>query len=282
MKLTIKYFWIFVFLLNPLLSNSQSSGSSKANEFFDKGNYKMAALEYERIVYNSDSSAERTVALLKKSYCLKMDNDFDGALSTLNRINTRGLNDSVRYLIYYEKALLSYLNGDYNSTSSEINKLEFFVEDSALTNQVLFLKILVLNEQGKWEESKDAFKRYSSAYNLNIDSDSLYNDIDDLKSEKKARILSAIIPGSGQIYGGKPFNGITNIVLEGLSIAFTTYCFINGIYASGIITGTNYIFRFYIGGIKNSGNIVKKRNEFKTKKATKSIRDLILAQEKLL
>lgn len=282
MKLIIKYFWIFAFLLNPLFTNSQSLSSTKANELYDAGNYKMAALEYERIAYNSDSSTERTEALLKKSYCLKMDNDFEQAQSTLIRINTRGLNDSIRYLVYYEKALLSYLTGDFSSASSEINKLEFFIEDSAMANQALFLKILVFNEQGKWEESKAAFKKYSAAFNLNIDADSLYSEIDDLKSERKAKILSAIIPGSGQIYGGKPFNGITNIVLEGLAVAFTTYCFVNGIYVSGIISGTNYIFRFYIGGIKNSGNIVMQRNKLKTKEFTETIREIILEKEKLL
>ncbi|MFC2111157.1 hypothetical protein ACFLQ5_01755 [Bacteroidota bacterium] len=264
--------------MNPLLSSSQSISSINANELFDVGNYKMAALEYERVVYNSKSTKERTNALLSKSACFKMDNDFELALSTLYRINTRGLHDSIRYLVYYEKALLSYLTEDYNSASSEINKLEFFIDDANLSNQVLFLKILIFNEQEKWEESKDAFKKYSEAFHLNINVDSLYTSIENLKSERKARHLS-IVPGLGQIYAGKPLSGITSILLEGLSVAFTTYCFANGIYINGIIAGINYIFRFYIGGIKNSANIVKHRNELQTREFTETIKEMILAKE---
>ena len=282
MKLIIKYFWIFVFLLIPLLSNSQTFSSKKAQELRVEKNYKMAALEYERIVFNSNSPIEITDALLKKSYCQKIDNDFEQALLTLGRINKRGLNDSIRNLIYYEKALLSYLIGDFNSSSSEINKLEFFVDDSTLLNQVLFLKILTLNEQRKWKESKNVFEKYSNIYDLNIDADSLYSKIDNLKSSKTAMILSAIIPGSGQIYAGKPFNGIANVVLEGITIAFTGYCFVNGIYATALITGTNYIFRFYIGGIINSKNLVSNRNEREIKEFTETIKMIVLEKEKLL
>lgn len=79
------------------------------------------------------------------------------------------------------------------------------------------------------------------------------------KSPLAAGILSALIPGSGQVYAGRYGDGITSFFLNGLFIAGTVMSVKQENYAVAGIVGTIGV-PFYVGTIYGAANAATKYN----------------------
>ncbi len=262
-----------------LSTEAQSYAEEKAETYFNSGDYNNSALEYERLAYLSENNELKTRALLDKANCYKLTHDYEKSLSTLYRIKQTGVNDSLLSVIKYEIALISYMLKDYNKAGDELRNMKL-LSDSTLFNRYQFLYIIVLNEQRKWEEAEKEFETYCEYNTLGFKSDSLYQEKPDLKKIKKARRLSTFMPGVGQMYAGKPFNGIVNILLNGSGSLLTYYCFANNFYIIGVFTGITSVYRFYSGGVRNAGFIAKQTNDKNAAIFNDMIKKIILNNEK--
>ncbi|MEO0185574.1 MAG: hypothetical protein ABIL20_07230 [candidate division WOR-3 bacterium] len=81
------------------------------------------------------------------------------------------------------------------------------------------------------------------------------------KSITKAMLLSAILPGSGEIYAGNIKQGLQDFILTSLS-GFLLYNSIkNKKYVDAGLVFSFLFNRFYFGSISNAGSIVRNYNE---------------------
>jgi hypothetical protein len=250
--------------------------SRVADSLYAAGNYSLSGLEYERVYFMDTTLRGRAIALLKKSFCLEQEQDLKGAYFNLERVVHQGLGDSLDHKIRHEKTLCAYLAADYGNAEYELQQMDFFIKDTAYTNQSLFLRVLVYSELEKWNETKTALEKYFSCQHIRTDT----MDFDKwmpphgLRSERNARLLS-LIPGLGQVYAGKPGRALGSILLQGGAAAFCVISIMNGFYFEGIFTGGSMFFRFYSGGARYAGLLVRERNRKKNDAVKEKVKQLI-------
>lgn len=250
---------------------------AKGDSLCVRGQYREAALEYERICFRQQDGKVKAEALLRKGRCLKASGDYVQALHTFKRTDTLQLSDSLSYYLHYEAALCAYLAS--NSAEADFQLLQLHsLSDSAWRDSCLLLQTLVDLEQEHWAESKQHLLRYAELHHLAIDTAKLIGDEKafHLKDPRKARRLSLFFPGLGQAYAGKPLRGVSSFVLVAGSAAFFGISVSQGYYVSGTFTGLGLFSRFYSGGARYAGRLAEAYNERKTTTYKKEVRELLL------
>ena len=243
-------------LTSSLIGGNIDSTNSIANNYFEKEEYSRAALEFERMIYFSKNSDKVNKLLLQKSYCRKLENNYEGALNALNRIDLAIATDSFRDTIYYERALNFYLNKDFRNAEMSLLNI-----DQSKINYTTYLYILTLNENDNWEKASELYNQLIYYHGLNLKENDFYLFLKDKKRphDNLPKILSFIIPGLGQLSLGKPKDAVFSLGLTSLSGLFTADSFLNGYYFSGILTAMPLFVRFYFGGIQNVNRILDQK-----------------------
>jgi len=216
-----------------------------------------ARVAYERLLFYGISDID--YVLLKKSYCLKAEGKFYEAFSTLQRADLFNVSDSLKAILYNEKALVSFLAGKSDLTLSILQEFRYYFPGNS-TPLSDALEILALNQQKKWVDAEKKFISFVERYDIN--GSNLYNEgnLPRLKNPTKAETLSFIIPGSGQLYAGYPGQAFTSVLIQCGLVAFTVYSFVNGYYVSGAFTGVGLFSFFYNGGAGHARELAEKRN----------------------
>lgn len=184
---------------------------------------------------------------------------------------------------YYNCSLLLYLNNNYSLSIHYLDSI-----NDNLSKKILFkrntLYALNYNEIFKYDIAKkylynnlallmDTVK--STHYKKYIDS--IYDGIS-LKSLKKARILSYLIPGSGYLYLHETSNFIVSITLFGISSSFLIYNIIHKCFATASTAGLFLLKTSYFSGINGLEDSYSKYL-IKYKKLNKSISNELLSFE---
>jgi TM2 domain-containing membrane protein YozV len=133
----------------------------------------------------------------------------------------------------------------------------------------------IYNELNLFNKAKNKFVEYNNANNqlslANKDSLNAFvnlyytpKKIPHLKSLKKARTLSKILPGAGLFYAGKPGKALVNISFQLLAAGYTGL----NIYAQNYLTAASagwFLMRsFYTGGVNQLNEVIPAVNYKKT------------------
>ncbi len=285
MRLTTKYYLTFIFLCVRFLTNAQNNVFAEADKLYAKQKYFEAAIECERIIYNSNNNETIANSLLRKAVCYKQMLQFDKASQTLDRVNFFMLPDSLHFQIRYENALNSYLYGSFEYAEHQLKQLQYFIHDTNLTNKAILLNVLIQNELKNWDKAKDlSIKHIKYHVPDNTVRDSLIRLITDIynkksqpkiKSPQKGKILSTFLPGLGQIYAGYPAEGIFNTSLHLIFIGVAGVSVYYKYYLTGYFGGLGLLQKFYYGGIKRTDFLVRKKNHLKIRKYNDNIKNIL-------
>ena len=102
------------------------------------------------------------------------------------------------------------------------------------------------------------------------------------KSTGKAKLLSTVLPGTGQIYAGDWRDGLNSFVINSLAGSLFILDIIKNNYSDAILT-CFFVFRpFYSGNRYNAENEVKSYNRKLNKEFAKGILQNILIMDKSL
>jgi hypothetical protein len=229
-------------------------------------------VEFEYKLYNSNSIEDMNMILLEKYFFLKNNGSIKEAYTSINRINEQILNDSTKFVYFYEYSIIAYLNNNYTEADLSLQKLFYFYKNDPRLNLVLPLAVLINNENGKWADAKFFLKQYIVSNNLTLNVDSLYKSIEMFKPKKTSTAikLSTLLPGTGQFYAGERFHGALNAGLILSFLSWGAYNVMNGFYATAVFSGFFVAYTFYQGGIAYSVSATDHYNEeryisFKTK-----------------
>ena len=260
-----RYYIIYIFLF-AIFSGTENLSSQTANadlnvadEYFSRKDYALAAAEYERVFYNSDSRDVSHKALQRKAVCYKLSGKYKEAATTLERM-------PVDYKDYYQISLCHYLNNDFLKAENTITKCELYFD--SLKEDMLLIKIMTLNELNDYTNSEITAEQLATMLknNANIDIssviDSLYSDLPKFKNEKTAKFL-AFIPGLAQIYAGEPVKGLVAFTLNATTIGFGIWQFIDNCYLTAYSVGAGMLSITYPGALRNGMYEVRKYNHRK-------------------
>jgi tetratricopeptide (TPR) repeat protein len=159
-----------------------TSSFNIADSLLDKGDYKKALIEYERLDFFSPSDDWK----YKKAFCYRGLGRYQDAVRIFESLGD-GRELIRTYILMNEYPLAEY----------ECKK----IGNKELMGWVLFL-------EGKWDESISIFNE--------IEREDVAGDIHPLpkKDIKKAQILSSIVPGLGEIYAGRPWCTYNTVLME--------------------------------------------------------------------
>jgi hypothetical protein len=103
--------------------------------------------------------------------------------------------------------------------------------------------------------------------------DSLFIVLESIKGPKpkKARILSTILPGLGQLYAGDIKNGINSFILTGGLIVLGINTAINLTLLDALMTVAPWFQRYYMGGYNRAENIAAEKFKEKQNRVFLSI-----------
>lgn len=223
------------------------------------------SLVIEKKIFLAKNDTLINKLLLQKAMILKNAGHQVRAIQTFERIPYQHCRPEIGFEAAFNLAMLNYSINEFDAVSQYLSDMDFYFDKTDTSNRVLFLKVLTYNVQEKYNQARKALKKYSSQSDCSVNIDSLYRFEQQLKDPAKARRLSGFLPGLGQFYAGKPWQGINSLMLNSLSLGYATYCGLNKMYASSVFTGLNLFMAFYSGGKRNAYSIVnnQKANEIK-------------------
>lgn len=274
-----KYFWKYTFLCGMflILCNVSSFGQS------DLKQAKQAILQSEFLVLNGalKNSAFDSLYYNQAENLVKL-HEYTLAIEKLNRINLSSIHKDFRNKVISKLSIVQYLNSDFNGALRNAKSLYYSnMGDSIIMRDAILLQSICLNNLQKWDETRQIIA--NSNFFLTLPSkrevfDSLYNKVPKLKNPETARLLSHIIPGSGQIYSGAIGEGLFNFTLQASILALSGYGIYQQYYLTSYFSGLGLFQKFYFGGGERASYLAEQRNERKAKAFNQKANNLILKQ----
>jgi TM2 domain-containing membrane protein YozV len=272
MKWTIKFFLTCTFLCGifSIRSFAGTDFFALPDSLIAVGKIRDARLELEKIVFFSSNENLNRDALLRISDCYRDEKNFSKMAETLGRIFLPGQPDSLVFQIRYKKALAFYLSENPSRAIFELQSMTRFLDEKEKAARIRFLSALCFCNLRKWGESKQEALEYfalvaadTARYTICVNrADVLFSkkNIPKTLSKLTAKHLSSFIPGSGQIYAGKPFEGIFSLAIHGALLYFGVSQFLDKFYFTGYTAGFGLLERIYTGNLQRVQNLVEETN----------------------
>jgi len=230
-------------------------------EQFLYGNSNSAAIAFERVLFFSEDSfqIESLNYLgeieLRNAQPLKAANYFQRAYNL-----EKDRNEQVAYLLKKCSSLLE--GGEIDFALIDLLSIEDDVQDS-LRKDKYFLQGIAHFSRMSFSESHQSFlKAFDEKETIKKNKiDSLFVVLESIKGPKpkKARILSTILPGLGQLYAGDIKNGINSFILTGGLIVLGINTAINLTLIDALMTVAPWFQRYYIGGYNRAEKIAAEK-----------------------
>lgn len=238
---------------------------AQADSLYESGQYLLASIGYERLLYFTEDPMTKAYACLKRAYCYKNLNQFDKIPSLLSRVDFSGINDSLLFSVLYEKALANYLIGNYQDAQSGLLMIDNLVSEEKLVESKTFLNVLILGQLYKWDEINQLLEKQKDfLINEGVQYDSLVELVIEkhpqLKDPQKALLLSSFVPGAGQFYAGYKGEAVLSFGLNILAFGIAGVLMYNRYYITGYAIGIGMIQKFYYGGRLRAEYLAEKRN----------------------
>ena len=281
----MRYFLICIFLSGMFSEaiSSEKSDIDYADSLYNTGNYFEAAIEYERTFYYSKDVQIKNQSLYRKALCYKRLGNYQESFRSLERISYFGVSPEKRDLYQYESALMAYLVDEYVKCNKYLVLLSSAELDSAMQVNIFLLGALNSVMIKDFDQSRNYSKKYISSVNFGNELDTVRlsvlfskKNLPKLKNEKTL-FWVGLVPGFGQIYAGKPGEGITNSLMNAAVFTFGVYQMINGFYFTGYFVGALSINKLYFGGRSRAEYILKVRNQEKLKSFHNRLNDYLLS-----
>lgn len=217
----------------------------------------MAAVRYEMMVFTSEEDEAIAELLLKKSQCYKALGDFMESTKVLERTSSQ-ISSELRLKVRYEKALVYYLNGQFQASYGELLRLKLVGQK--LPEAYTHLEVLNLFAQGKWEDAKVLLG--SDSFKLNeAEIDDIFAGRIKYKNPNMAYKLSLFLPGVGQAYSGYFFKGIVSATAQSALVGFSAYSLYSGYFWTGGMSGVALFYTFYLGGARYAKSLAIQHND---------------------
>ena len=243
-----------------------------ADHYVKLKNYDAAITEYKRFLFfqpDDDRVPEiyHRIGILQRNLGLLRE-----AIDSIRQavIRTSDKEQKSEYRINLAVTLIA--NKDYDLARLELIKVLIRNPSEALYKRTLFLQGVTYTYQFRWEEAHETLKNYSQDEKL----DELFQKTDNLpyKSKLVAKILSGILPGSGQIYSGNWKSGLNAFALNSAFGYVTVDSILDQNYVDAIMW-TYFIFqRYYQGNLYRAGRAVDEYND----EVNRSFADSILTR----
>jgi hypothetical protein len=265
MSCCARYLILASFVCIPEPAPAQDQALTLAQGLYQAGNYQDAITENLRLIcFNSDSSAVSD-AYERIALCYRQLGDWDDAVTALRRSVTFSRNDSLREERRVAIGVTLIAGRQYSAAEEELLRISTFGKRPSVKRKAGFFRGVAAIYTYKWDEARMAFATWLADAGITE-----RNALDSLlgparrpgyRSPSRAKLLSSILPGAGQVYVGDWRNGLDALILN----AATGYLLVDRVlardFAMTIVTTVPLFLRYYEGSRQRAAELAMARNE---------------------
>jgi tetratricopeptide (TPR) repeat protein len=247
--------WTSVLLFLMLSFGGHGQGVESAMRFADKqqrlGNFEIALKEYQRAWIFNDDNDRNTELFRNIAYTFEKSGDLERAYNYAE-LAYKSTNDAAEradlmfWCARYQLAAQAY----YETIRLMLGCEAYDQESEKLKN---FYIAVAYFELSKFQSSKKYFCRVIQ------DTSFVETCLSDRKlhrpKPKTARIMSSILPGSGQVYAGNLGSALNSLVLTGSIAMIGINMYFEYSLVSALLAAGPYYQRYYMGGVKNAEHL---------------------------
>ena len=263
----IFFYSIFVLIVFSLNSFSQVQLKAQfdfANDLYNKEDYFDAITELKRLLFFDKENEYRYSAneLIGQSY--KMGGKFSDAIQYFTLASIYSNNNEQLYNSKIEIVRINILRRTIDRALTLLDSLESDKRYINKKDNINYWRgwVYIFNDQ--WDKAAQEFNKINSEQKLK----KLCENVEAEKySVIKAKILSFILPGTGQFYSGNYISGILSFGWNLLWGYITINSIIEERAFDGIVVGDLLWLRFYRGNVQNAEKFAKEKNREISNKA---------------
>lgn len=271
-----KYLILIFFVFNIILTKDLAFHFGES--YFASEDYEAAITEYKRFIFFNPQSESVNYAYYKIGIAYRNQGKWQESIEALKYSIQNAPNDSIKNEREIALAVVLMASGNYSDAEFQLLKIETFSKFLSLRYKATFFRGIACVYSHKWEEAKIAFQTFFKEYSLfkhslnirNIDSLLLSTQNLKYKSPQLAKILSTILPGSGQFYVGDIRNGLNSLLINIL----TGYLLISSLInkdINNVYLGYSLFQRYYFGNRFHAERIAEDYNNRLNEKWSKNI-----------
>ncbi|MCF6240612.1 MAG: DUF5683 domain-containing protein [Bacteroidales bacterium] len=265
------------FLTVHLYAQNLEESLSFADKQFELKNYSLALKEYQRVLFfNDGKNLDYIYHQIAKVYFI--NGYYQDAARNYELAYKTARDDSLKTEFIFKKAACYMLEHKFRLAifelmnlpdSSDIqynNRKNFYFAvcywglEEFEKSKKYFLSIIPENRVGNREKITLLFSKKKKLYRPN---------------PKTAKIMSMILPGSGQIYSGDIKNGLNSMVLTGGFVILGIYMNEYYTFFDAFLTAAPWFMRYYQGGYQKAEQIATQKRAIRRNKTYKAILQLM-------
>ena len=224
------------------------------------GQYELAIALFQRVLFFSDGPY-RDKSFLALAECYSHIKESDKALMFYDLAYDNAVSDSLANEILFKKAALKLLESRFMQALSDLFSITPIRQsDSLRLNLYLASSYFGIKD---FERARSYFfgciPPGDSSSGVQIDALFQRNEKYHRLNPKAAKIMSIIVPGSGQLYSGHIKEGLNSLLLTG-GLAWLTFNTITRLsYLDAMLSVFPWFYRYYSGGLSNAGELANER-----------------------
>lgn len=254
------------------------------DRFFCAGELNSAITEYKRyICFNNPESNRYAYCHFRIGQCYKYQAMWNQAVAYTEKAIENTQDPSMRDQRKMELALIHLAAGNPSVAKFILLKLKLFGSPAISKKKIAFFIGVSAVYGFEWEEAESAFSEYVQA--SNTDPDRKWKTIDSLITQAKktryrsprfAKTLSTFIPGTGQIYAGKPIDGLNSLLIHGGVIFALAYKMTAADIFHFLVNSILILKDYYRGNRLNAEKHAKEYNQKKRRYFAAKIMEVLL------
>lgn len=257
--MTIKKLFIFIILFSDFLLAQATIDdlNSNAEKLFENGNYFSAITEFKRVLFFDERSTFSFNANYKIGLCYKQGAFYDEAIKYFS-FAEKSTNDIEK--IFELKTQVIRCNILRRTTERAIqlcNELENDKRFSQFIGKINYWKGWAFIFADDWKSAEKFFQNSEEGTQLKYIAQKVNRE---KLSVTFAKVISYILPGSGQIYAGNYFSGFLSLAWNVAAGYFTINSFLANRAFDGIVIGELVWLRFYKGNVENAEKYAVQKN----------------------
>ncbi len=241
-----------------------------AGELQTQGRLYDAVTEYERLLCFDTNHQYVFEANKNIAACYRRGVKFKEAINYAGASLRYAKNPTAIHEMKIELVKLHILNRTFSSASNILNGMEKDTLQTSGSSEIHYWRGWIHMFSNEWTKAADEFALVDSAQNLRqfcLQTDNKQYSVTTLK------ILSAIVPGSGQMITGHVWNGLLSLGWNVLWGYLTIDAAIADRVGDALLIGDLLWLRFYTGSIENTEKFTNEKNTLIFQDALRYLQD---------